>query len=154
MQLANLNTPSTLFLAIYDNGTQMACTASLRATDGQVVADVTQHTSDSSWASVDAFMADAANVGTRHIIIFTNAAFLVDALTGRVKTPAPDSTESVYQPRKGGGKYEQYPVGGNQHWWNVIRHLLRYWCKGGTWQVVAVGEDKLGKGKELLAQIA
>ena len=152
MTRANLDTPSTLYLAIYDNGTQIAVTGALRAADGDLVPDVAQYIEPSTWAAVDAVLADVAEVRARHIIIFTNSPFLAGNLIGRVKTPPPDSTERVYEPKKGGGGYAEYPVGGNQYWWNTIRHLERYWCYGGSWQVVKVGDDKLEKAKALLAQ--
>ena len=152
MPLANLDTPSTLFLAIYDNGSLMACTGALRDAGGEIVPDVVQHIATSAWATVDAVLADVAQVKAKHIILFTNCPFLTVALCGRVKTPPPASTEQVFEPRKGGkGFYATYPVGGDINWWNTIRHLERYWCAGGSWQVIKVGDDKLRKARELLA---
>lgn len=153
--IATLSTPNTLYLSVYEGASGCAANGRLRLTDGTLAEDDALGMVGSDvWVLLDNALREAAIVGAKHVIVFTNAALLVTNLAGkRVRTPAPERTEQVYEPRKGGGGYVDYPVGGNEAWWGAIRGLVAYWCKGGSWQVIAVDAEQLKRAKELLESV-
>lgn len=150
IKLANLQTPKTLYLAVYESDTnECAITGSLRKVDGTLEDDVLALTAPTHWQALADALADAEVIEAQHIIVFTNS----PALLKWYVAPEPDSTTPVWEVKgkgKGNGRYEDYPVGGNPHHWAVMRGLVRYWCRGGSYQVVEVDGSKLTKAQAII----
>lgn len=146
MKPATLTTPNTLYLACYGDE-QIAYTGTLRRMDGSIDEDVLQGHGE-LWEAMVRALGEAAVVNTRHIIILTNS----PALLRWHVAPAPESYTKVWEVKgkgKGNGVYAEYPAGGDAMQWAVMRGLLAYWCKGGSYQVLAVDGSKLKKAQEL-----
>lgn len=146
MTPATFTTPDTLYLACYGD-TQIAYTGSLRKLDGSLEEDVLDG-HGGLWEATAQALGEAAIVNARHIIILTNS----PALLKWHVAPEPESTTKVWEVKgkgKGNGEYVEYPVGGDPVQWAVIRGLVAYWCKGGSYQVLGVKGNHLRKAQEL-----
>jgi len=146
MTPATLTTPNTLYLACYGDE-QIAYTGTLRRMDGSIEEDVLSGHGE-LWAAMAQALAEAAVVNTRHIIVLSNS----PALLRWHVAPAPESFVRIWEQKgkgKGNGQYEQYPVGGDPLQWAVMRGLLGYWCRGGSYQVLAVDGSRLKRAQEL-----
>lgn len=153
-----LTTPDTLLLGMWVEGQRAAIVGTLVREDEEIITEVTHWVGGwagvyKEWATLVNVLKDAAIVGSKHLLIVSNDAALVRALTPPLRAPAADQVERKWllgwgkEGQRGG--YVEMPFGGDAAHWDAIR-LLAAGPWAGRWRVV--WSDKLEKARELWRQ--
>ena len=153
-------TPDALLLGIWHADGRAALTGALRDWQGETVPDVLSLTGQ-PWTILAQALAAAECIDAGHILILSNDADLVRALSPPFRPPAPSRKERVFIPRIAivnnkwtieGWDYSDVGVGasdgeGAAHW-QALCLLGGRW--GGRFRAMQV--DDLPKARELWAQ--
>ena len=141
-------TADALLLGIWHADGRAALTGALRDWQGETVPDVLSLTGR-PWTILAQALAAAECIDAGHILILTNAADLVRALSPPFRPPAPTQSRRIFYSRE-----EWVDVGwgasdgeGAAHW-QALRLLGGRW--GGRFRAMQV--DDLPKARELWAQ--
>lgn len=140
-----LDTADTLILSLFMDSQRAAITGVLRRCDGEVEQDIIERSS-TPWEALESALDDAVAIGVAHVLILTNSASLVKALSKPFPAPAGGSSQRVWL----GGKDGHYVSGnlGNPSQWNVLRELGFRWA--GHWRIMQV--DNLPVAQRLFNQ--
>ena len=149
-----LTTPDTLLLGMWVEGQRAAIVGTLVREDEEIITEVTHWAGlYKEWATLVDVLKDAAIVGSKHLLIVSNDAALVRALTPPLRAPAADQVDRKWllgwgkEGQRGG--YVDMPFGGDAAHWAAI-WLLAAGPWAGRWRVV--WSDKLEKARELWRQ--
>ena len=141
-------TPDALLLGLWVANGHAAATGAVRDWQGETVPDVLSLTGQ-PWTILAQALAAAECIDAGHILILTNAADLVRALSPPFRPPAPTQSRRIFYSRE-----EWVDVGwgasdgeGAAHW-QALRLLGGRW--GGRFRAMQV--DDLPKARELWAQ--
>jgi len=141
-----IDAPNTLLLGIWLADDRAAITGALRDECGVTVPDALQLAGE-PWTTIAQALAQAELIDVRHVVILTNDAALVGALSPPFKAPAPDRYERIDM-----APFEWMPadwvdvgVGGNAAHWQALCALGGRW--GGRFRVELVAD--LPKAREL-----
>lgn len=137
-----LTTPDTVVIGLYSAAGQACATGALRTWDGDLRPDVLAGGRAPLWAALAAALADVQAVDTAHVLLLTNDADIVAALTPPIRAPAPTATHREWFGRD---DWVDVGYGGDEHHWQVLRLLGMRWA--GRWRVQLV--DDLPGAREL-----
>lgn len=136
-----IDAPNTLLLGIWLADDRAAITGALRDECGGAVPDALQLAGE-PWITIAQALVQAELIDVRHVVILTNDAALVGALSPPFKAPAPDRYERVWYSRT---DWVDVGVGGDAAHWQVLCDLGGRW--GGRFRVELVAD--LPKAREL-----
>jgi hypothetical protein len=140
-----LTTPDTVVVGLYSQGGRVSLTGALRTEIGALRPDVLAVQGGGTWAALAQALADVQTVGTAHLLLLTNDADLVAALTPPIRAPAPTATHREWFGRD---DWIDVGYGGDADHWQVLRLLGVRWA--GRWRVQLV--EDLPKARELWEQ--
>ena len=140
-----LTTPDTVVVGLYSQGGRVSLTGALRTEAGDLRPDVLAVQGGGTWAALAQALADVQTVGTAHLLLLTNDADLVAALTPPIRAPAPTATHREWFGRD---DWIDVGYGGDADHWQVLRLLGVRWA--GRWRCQLV--DDLPKARELWEQ--
>lgn len=140
-----LNTPDTVVVGLYSQDGRVSLTGALRTEAGDLRPDVLAMQGGGTWAALAQALADVQTVGTAHLLLLTNDADLVAALTPPIRAPAPTATHREWFGRD---DWIDVGYGGDADHWQVLRLLGVRWA--GRWRCQLV--DDLPKARELWEQ--
>jgi hypothetical protein len=142
------STADAILLGIWHADGRAACTGALRDWQGESIADVLAITGE-PWTVLVQALATAEQCDVSNVVILTNDADLVRALSPPFRPPAPTQSKRIFYSRT-----EWVDVGwgasdgeGVAHW-QALQQLGGRW--GGQWRVMQVGD--LPKARELWQQ--
>ena len=141
-----LDTPDTVVVGLYSVAGEAAATGTLLTLAGDVRPDVLAVGRAATWPALAAALGQAEPMLARHLLLLTNDAALVEALTPPIRAPVPTAfadTPIFFTEWEIGVGY-----GGDEHHWQVLRLLGCVWA--GRWRVQLV--EDLPKARELWAQ--
>lgn len=119
-------TMNTLYIGLYEGDDGSAATSgTLCKANGSLEPDVLGDAAPTAWAALAQSLIEAELLQVRHVVICTHVVPVLVAL-GRPAAFKPNTDDQ----------------------WNVLRLLVGYQCRGGTWQTMRVDEDKLQKARE------
>jgi len=137
-------TPDTLLLGIWSANGHAAATAALRNWQGETIADVLELTGQ-PWTVLVQALTEAARIDVGNVVILTNDAGLVRALSPPFTPPAPTQRQRIFYSRT---EWVDVGWGGDAEQWQALQLLGGRW--GGRWRVMQV--DDLPKARELWQQ--
>jgi len=140
-----LDTPDTVVIGLYSVDGTAAATGTLLTAAGDVRPDVLAVGRTATWPALAAALGQAEPMLARHLLLLTNDAALVEALTPPIRAPAPTATHREWFGRN---DWIDVGYGGDEHHWQVLRALGVQWA--GRWRVQLV--EDLPKARELWAQ--
>ena len=138
-------TPDTLLLGIWSANGHAAATAALRNWQGETIADVLELTGQ-PWTVLVQALTEAARIDVGNVVILTNDAGLVRALSPPFRPPAPtEQRQRIFYSRT---EWVDVGWGGDVEQWQALQLL------GGTWggRFRAMQVDDLPKARELWEQ--
>ena len=137
-------TPDTLLLGIWSANGHAAATAALRNWQGETIADVLELTGQ-PWTVLVQALTEAARIDVGNVVILTNDAGLVRALSPPFRPPAPTQRQRIFYSRT---EWVDVGWGGDAEQWQALQLL------GGTWggRFRAMQVDDLPKARELWEQ--
>jgi hypothetical protein len=140
----NAATPDTLLLGIWSANHHAAATAALRNWQGETIADVLELTGQ-PWTVLVQALTEAARIDVGNVVILTNDAGLVRALSPPFRPPAPTQRQRIFYSRT---EWVDVGWGGDVEQWRALQLL------GGTWggRFRAMQVDDLPKARELWEQ--
>ena len=143
-----IDTPNTVILGVYSAESSIEATAgiagSFRTMAGVLRTEVLS-AAGPVWPALHTALDAAATLDTANLVLFSNNAALVAALSPPFPAPAADSTEHHWF---GKGDFTDAAYGGNADHWACLAELGgRY---GGRFQVMKV--DDLKRAKEVWQQ--
>lgn len=121
-----IHTPSTLILGCYVDGQHAAILGSLRDGEGALRTDVLEQTG-APWAALAQAMMDAAVIDAAHLVLLSNDADVVRALTRPFPAPVGGERQRVWLGVRGDGGYVEVDLGDAVHW-DVLRWLGLRWA--------------------------
>jgi len=133
--------PNTLLLGIWAAENRAAITGSLTDWRGDTLSDVLACTGE-PWTTLVRALECAQVVGAGDVLILSNDAALVRALSPPLAVPAPTRTERVFYSRT---EWADVGTGGDAQHWQALRLLGGQW--GGRFKAMQV--DDLPKAREL-----
>ncbi len=136
--------PDTLLLGIWSAHGHAAATAALRNWQGETIADVLELTGQ-PWTVLVQALTEAARIDVGNVVILTNDAGLVRALSPPFTPPAPTQRQRIFYSRT---EWVDVGWGGDVEQWRALQLL------GGTWggRFRAMQVDDLPKARELWEQ--
>ena len=137
-------TADALLLGIWHADGRAACTGVLRDWQGETVPDVLSLTGQ-PWTILAQALAAAECIDAGHILILSNDADLVRALSPPFRPPAPTQTRRIFYSRE---EWVDVGWGGDAQHWQALCLLGGRW--GGRFRAMQV--DDLPKARELWAQ--
>lgn len=129
-------TPSTIILGCHVDSQCAAIVGSLRGEGGELTTNVIERTG-SPWQAIAAALADAQVIGARHVVLLSNDAAIVAALSKPFPAPAGGERVRVWLGVRGDGRYVEGSLGDAAHW-AVLRLLGWQWA--GRFSVQQVAE--------------
>ena len=141
-------TPDTLLLGIWSANGHAAATAALRNWQGETIADVLELTGQ-PWTVLVQALTEAARIDVGNVVILTNDAGLVRALSPPFRPPAPTQRQRIFYSRT-----EWVDVGWGAGEGEDAAHWRALQLLGGTWggRFRAMQVDDLPKARELWEQ--
>ena len=136
--------PSTLLLGIWAAENRVAAVGALRDECGNTTPDVLQLGGE-RWTTLVQALECAALMDVAHVLILSNDAALVGALSPPFSPPPPDRTERHWFNRS---EWVDVGVGGDVQHWRALQLLGGRW--GGQFRAMLV--DDLPKARELWQQ--
>ena len=138
--------PNTLLLGIWAAENRAAITGSLTDWRGDTLSDVLACTGE-PWTTLVRALECAQVVGAGDVLILSNDAALVRALSPPLAVPAPTRTERVFYSRTewAAAEWADVGTGGDAQHWQALRLLGGQW--GGRFKAMQV--DDLPKAREL-----
>lgn len=136
--------PDALILGIWEAENRVAIVGALRDECGNMLHDVL-HVAGQRWTTVVQALECAALLDVGGVVILSNSAGLVRALSPPFEGPAPTCTERVWFSRH---DWADIPSGGDPQHWQALRLLGGKW--GGRFRAMQV--DDLPKARELWQQ--
>jgi hypothetical protein len=140
----SLTAPDTLLLGIWSANGHAAATGALRDWQGEVITDVLAITGQ-PWTVLVQALTEAARIDVGNVVILTNDAGLVRALSPPFTPPAPTQRQRIFYSRT---EWVDVGWGGDADHWQALQLLGGRW--GGRWRVMQVTE--LPKARELWEQ--
>ena len=137
-------TADALLLGIWHADGRAACTGVLRDWQGETAPDVLALTGQ-PWTVLVQALAEAERIDAGSVLILTNDADLVRALSPPFRPPAPTQTRRVFYSRD---EWVDVGWGGDAQQWQALQLLGGRW--GGRFRAMLV--DELPKARELWAQ--
>ena len=137
-------TSDALLLGIWHAGGRAACTGALRTWQGETVPDVLSLTGQ-PWTILAQALAEAERIDAGNVVILSNNADLVRALSPPFRPPAPTQTRRIFYSRE---VWVDVGWGGDPQQWQSLQLLGGRW--GGRFRAMQV--DDLPKARELWAQ--
>lgn len=136
--------PDTLLLGIWSAAGHAAATAALRNWQGETLPDVLAITGQ-PWTVLVQALTEAARIDVGNVVILTNDAGLVRALSPPFTPPAPTQRQRIFYSRT---EWVDVGWGGDVEQWQALQLL------GGTWggRFRAMQVDDLPKARELWEQ--
>ena len=138
------STADALLLGIWHADGRAALTGALRDWQGETVPDVLSLTGQ-PWTILAQALAAAECIDAGHILILSNDADLVRALSPPFRPPAPTQTRRIFYSRE---EWVDVGWGGDAQHWQALQMLGGRW--GGQFRAMLV--DELPKARELWAQ--
>lgn len=129
--------PSTILLGVYVEAETAGIVGSLRDECRQIRPDVLA-VHGPQWAALAQALREVPMIGAEGLVILTNSAALVTALSRPFKAPDGDATKRIKIAR---GKYR---LSGDVDHWAVLQQLGML---GGDWAIYPVAEQVLQKAK-------
>jgi len=138
------STPDTILLGIWSAAGHAAATAALRNWQGETLPDVLELTGQ-PWTVLVQALTEAARIDVGNVVILTNDAGLVRALSPPFTPPAPTQRQRIFYSRT---EWVDVGWGGDVEQWRALQLL------GGTWggRFRAMQVDDLPKARELWEQ--
>ncbi len=133
--------PDAILLGIWVAEGRAACTAILRDARGDTTPDVLACTGE-PWTALVQALECAQLIDVAHVLILSNDAGLVGALSPPIKPPAPDQWRRIFYSRT---EWVDAGYGGDQAHWAALRTLGGRW--GGRFRAMLVSD--LPKAREL-----
>jgi hypothetical protein len=153
-----LDTPDTVVIGLYSLDGRACVTGALRTEAGDLRPDVLAAQGGAAWPALAGALADVLAIGAQHLLVLTNDAAIVDALTPPIRAPAPTATRREYfapikaKPEFGfegaPGYWIDVGYGGDADHWETLRLLAMRWP--GRWRCQLVSD--LPKARELWEQ--
>ena len=137
-------TPDALLLGLWVANGHAAATGAVRDWQGNTVPDVLSLTGQ-PWTILAQALAAAECIDAGHILILSNDADLVRALSPPFRPPAPTQTRRIFYSRE---EWVDVGYGGDSQQWQALQMLGGRW--GGRFRAMQV--DDLPKARELWAQ--
>ena len=137
-------TADALLLGIWHADGRAACTGVLRDWQGETAPDVLALTGQ-PWTVLVQALAEAERIDAGSVLILTNDANLVRALSPPFRPPAPTRTRRIFYSRE---EWVDVGYGGDPQHWQALQLLGGRW--GGRFRAMLV--DELPKARELWAQ--
>lgn len=141
-------TPDTLLVGIWSAptpaGPHAAAVGALRNWQGDTIADVLAITGQ-PWTVLVQALTAAEQCDVGGVVILTNDAALVRALSPPFRPPAPTQSKRIFYSRT---EWVDVGFGGDADHWQALQQLGGRW--GGQWRITQVGE--LPKARELWEQ--
>ena len=137
-------TADALLLGIWHADGHAALTGALRDWQGETVPDVLSLTGQ-PWTILAQALAAAECIDAGHILILSNDADLVRALSPPFRPPAPMQTRRIFYSRE---EWVDVGWGGDPQQWQALRLLGGRW--GGRFRAMQV--DDLPKAREMWEQ--
>ena len=136
--------PDTFLLGIWSDAGRAAATGALRNWQGETLPDVLELTGQ-PWTVLVQALAEAAQIDVGNVVILTNDAGLVRALSPPFTPPAPTQRQRIFYSRT---EWVDVGWGGDVEQWQALQLL------GGTWggRFRAMQVDDLPKARELWEQ--
>jgi hypothetical protein len=140
-----LDTPDTLILGVYSDGATAGIAGVMRDRYGTLLADILEG-SGRPWAALHAALDTAKVLIPSNVLIFSNDAVLVAALTPPFRPPPPAATQRHWF---GKGDFIDAQYGGDADHWACLAEL------GGTYggRFGAMKVDDLKRAKEIWQQL-
>ena len=135
------STPDAILLGIWHAEGHAAATAALRNWQGETIADVLELTGQ-PWTVLVQALTEAARIDVGNVVILTNDAGLVRALSPPFRPPAPTQRQRIFYSRT---EWVDVGWGGDAEQWQALQLLGGRW--GGRWRVMQV--EDLPKAREL-----
>ena len=136
--------PDAILLGIWVAEGRAAVTGAVRAASGDTLPDVLALAGE-PWTALVQALEQAAIMDTANVVILSNDAALVQALSPPFAPPKPDHTERVWYGR---AEWVDVGIGGNAQHWRALQLLGGRW--GGHFRAMVV--DDLPKARELWEQ--
>jgi hypothetical protein len=140
----SLTAPDTLLLGIWSANGHAAATGALRDWQGEVITDVLAITGQ-PWTVLVQALTEAARIDVGNVVILTNDAGLVRALSPPFTPPAPTQRQRIFYSRT---EWVDVGWGGDADHWQALQLLGGRW--GGQFRAMQVTE--LPKARELWEQ--
>ena len=137
-------TADALLLGIWHADGRAACTGALRDWHGETVPDVLSLTGQ-PWTILAQALAAAECIDAGHILILSNDADLVRALSPPFRPPAPTQTRRIFYSRE---EWVDVGWGGDPQHWQALQLLGGRW--GGRFRAMLV--EDLPKAREMWGQ--
>ena len=137
-------TPDALLLGIWHADGRAALTGALRDWHGETVPDVLSLTGQ-PWTILAQALAAAECIDAGHILILSNDADLVRALSPPFRPPAPTQTRRIFYSRE---VWVDVGWGGDPQHWQALQLLGGRW--GGRFRAMLV--EDLPKAREMWGQ--
>ena len=137
-------TPDTLLLGIWHAGGRAALTGALRDWQGETVPDVLSLTGQ-PWTILAQALAEAQCIDAGNVVILSNDAGLVRALSPPFRPPAPTQTRRIFYSRE---EWVDVGWGGDPQHWQALQLLGGRW--GGRFRAMLV--EDLPKAREMWGQ--
>ena len=137
-------TADALLLGIWHADGRAACTGVLRDWQGETAPDVLALTGQ-PWTVLVQALAEAERIDAGSVLILTNDADMVRALSPPFRPPAPTQTRRIFYSRE---EWVDVGYGGDSQQWQALQMLGGRW--GGRFRAMQV--DDLPKARELWAQ--
>lgn len=129
-----IHTPSTLILGCYVGNQHAAIVGSLRDAEGALRPGIVEQTGR-PWAALAQALAEAEVIGAAHVVVLSNDAGMVQALTRPFSAPVGGERQRVWIGVRGNGAFVEVDLGDAAHW-DVLRWLGLRW--GGCFAVQRV----------------
>jgi hypothetical protein len=136
-----LSTPNTLILGIWHADDRAAITGTLLDCQCEAVPDVLTATGP-AWPALAEALTVAAAVDPAHVLILSNDAALVKALSPPFRPPTPTAWQRIWVAK---GEYGNVGLGGDPAHWQVLVALGMRW--GGNFRAMQV--DDLPRAQQL-----
>ena len=137
-------TPDAILLGIWHADGRAACTGALRDWQGETVPDVLAITGE-PWTILVQALAVAEQCDVGNVVILSNDAALVRALSPPFRPPTPTQTRRIFYSRE---EWVDVGYGGDPQHWQALCLLGGRW--GGRFRAMQV--EDLPKARDLWAQ--
>ena len=137
-------TPDALLLGLWVANGHAAATGAVRDWQGNTVPDVLSITGQ-PWTILAQALEEAERIDAGNVVILSNNADLVRALSPPFRPPAPTQTRRIFYSRE---EWVDVGYGGDSQQWQALQMLGGRW--GGRFRAMQV--DDLPKARELWAQ--
>ena len=138
------STPDAILLGIWHAEGRAAATGALRDWQGETVPDVLAFTGQ-PWTILAQALAEAARIDAGSVVILSNDATLVRALSPPFRPPTPTQTRRIFYSRS---EWVDVGWGGDPQHWQALCLLGGRW--GGRFRAMLV--EDLPKARELWQQ--